>query len=62
MQWIFAVYGAIILFGLLVGAIGGGVWWAVTACAIVGTLAWFALDRVFKRKDPSGTSHTTGSA
>ena len=62
MPWIYAVYAAIVLFALLVGAIGGGVWWAVTACAVVGSLAWFAIDRVVKRKDPSGTSSTAGSA
>ncbi len=61
MPWIYATFAAAALFSLLVGAIGGGVWWSVTLIGLVLIGAWLAVDRVVKRRRADGTSHTTGA-
>jgi hypothetical protein len=62
MPWIYATFAAAAVFSILAGAIGGGVWWAVTAIGLALIAAWFAVDRVVKRRSPDGQSHTTGAA
>ena len=60
MPWIYATFAAAALFCLLVGAIGGGVWWSVTAIGLVLIAAYLVGDRLMQRRRADGRSHTTG--
>ncbi len=62
MPWIYATFAAAALFCLLVGIIGGGVWWSVTLIGLVLIGAYLAGDRVMQRRRADGRSHTTGTA
>ncbi len=61
MPWIYATFAAAALFCLLVGAIGGGVWWAVTVIGLVLIAAYLAGDRLMQRRRSDGRSRTTGA-
>ncbi len=62
MQWIYATFAATALFCLVVGIVGGGVWWAVTVIGLGLIAAYLAGDRVMQRRRADGRSHTTGTA
>jgi hypothetical protein len=55
MQWLpYTVFAGLAVIAVVVGVVGGGVWWVVTGIGVVGIGGWLVVDRYFKRREAGG--------